>query len=325
MASAEHPTVFDPSTLVRKGLCPVTSIRNKGDPFESHSLYYEQHGSGPEKLVFIMGMNSSSFSWLPQVAHFGRLSNYSLLVFDNRGVGNSGVPRGPYTTSGMAADVIALLDYVGWTEERDLHIIGISMGGMIAQELAIRIPERIISMSLAVTTSGGFFWNNFPPVKGATSLAKLLTIKEPENKVPVILDMVFPTEWLEEKVDGDLQGRTNRQVQEVLYLYRIKATRPQGLVGSLSQMCAAMTHHVSPAQLRELSASIPKVLIMTGDQDNLVAPHKSRFIKAHMPEAALIVMSVTGHAIQIQRAERFNALLESAFEEGRERLKKKRT
>jgi pimeloyl-ACP methyl ester carboxylesterase len=90
-------------------------------------------------------------------------------------------------------------------------------------------------------------------------------------------------------------------------------------------MCAAMTHHVSPAQLRELSASIPKVLIMTGDEDNLVAPHKSRFIKAHMPEAELIVMSVTGHAIQIQRAERFNALLESAFEEGRERLKKKRT
>lgn len=49
------PTVFDPETCTRKGLCPVTQIRNKGDPFESHSLYYEQHGSGPEKILFIMG------------------------------------------------------------------------------------------------------------------------------------------------------------------------------------------------------------------------------------------------------------------------------
>ena len=49
------PTIFDPATCVRKGLCPVTQIRNKGDPFESHSLYFEIHGSGPEKIVFIMG------------------------------------------------------------------------------------------------------------------------------------------------------------------------------------------------------------------------------------------------------------------------------
>lgn len=49
------PTIFDPSTCTRKGLCPVTQIRNKDDPFESHSLYFEQHGTGSEKIVFIMG------------------------------------------------------------------------------------------------------------------------------------------------------------------------------------------------------------------------------------------------------------------------------
>lgn len=49
------PTLFDPETCVRKGLCPVSSIRNKGDPLESHSLYFEQHGTGPEKIIFIMG------------------------------------------------------------------------------------------------------------------------------------------------------------------------------------------------------------------------------------------------------------------------------
>lgn len=53
--TTELPTLFDPETCTRKGLCPVSSIRNKGDPFESHSLYYEQHGDGPEKVIFIMG------------------------------------------------------------------------------------------------------------------------------------------------------------------------------------------------------------------------------------------------------------------------------
>jgi hypothetical protein len=134
------------------------------------------------------------------VAHFGPLPQYSILVFDNRGVGNSDTPRGPYTfvpfdtdgtrlglmyrlrTSGMAEDVVVLLDYLGWTEERSLHLVGISLGGMIAQgalrtlissssdinklriELAYRVPERFISLALGVTSAGGFPLCNIPPV-----------------------------------------------------------------------------------------------------------------------------------------------------------------
>jgi pimeloyl-ACP methyl ester carboxylesterase len=116
----DFPTAFDAATCVRRGLCPVTKLRPQGPQlFESHSLYYEQHGSGKHKIVFIMGLNSSSFSWSPQVHHFGasgfkrerekahlpdvggddvdRNGGYTILVFDNRGVGNSSTPRGPYT------------------------------------------------------------------------------------------------------------------------------------------------------------------------------------------------------------------------------------
>lgn len=95
----ELPTAFDPATCVRKGLCPVTKIRGQGqDVFESHSLYYEQHGKGTEyKVVFIMGLNSSAFAWGPQIEHFGPSETHTALVFDNRGVGNSGYPWGPYT------------------------------------------------------------------------------------------------------------------------------------------------------------------------------------------------------------------------------------
>ena len=109
---SSYGSIFDPTTLVRRGLCPVSRLRHQsGDPF---SLYFEQHGSGPEKILFIMGwvndasitmscltylysLNSSSFAWSTQVDHFGRLPGYTSLVYDNRGVGHSSSPKGPYT------------------------------------------------------------------------------------------------------------------------------------------------------------------------------------------------------------------------------------
>ncbi|CAK5279482.1 unnamed protein product [Mycena citricolor] len=206
-------TPFGSATRTKRGFCPVTKIRHQAEPLESHSLYYEVHGSGPEKLVFVMGLNSSSFSWLSQVQHFGSLSDYTVLVFDNRGVGHSGTPRGPYSTSGMAEDIIVLLDYLSWTGKRDIHVVGVSLGGMIVQELATRIPDRIASLVLAVTTPGGYFWNNFSPWKGTRSLAKLTFTADVEDKIPIILDMVYPAGWLDEPVEGGEPGQTNREEQ----------------------------------------------------------------------------------------------------------------
>jgi pimeloyl-ACP methyl ester carboxylesterase len=119
------PTIFSSLTCLQRGLCPVSSLRGS-QLLESHSLYYEVHGSpataaaiaphagddevkenvSPKKLknkmVFIMGLNSSCFSWGLQVRWFGggvphAEEEYTALVFDNRGVGNSGYPWGPYT------------------------------------------------------------------------------------------------------------------------------------------------------------------------------------------------------------------------------------
>jgi len=111
---ADISTPFDPTTCLRRGLCPVTKLRPQGpEALEGHSLYYEQHGKGTRhKVVFIMGLNSSSFAWGPQVEYFGRDGfekegwrvgvnksgvGATILVFDNRGVGHSDYPKGPYT------------------------------------------------------------------------------------------------------------------------------------------------------------------------------------------------------------------------------------
>ena len=76
-------------------------------------------------------------AWQRQTKHFGHEmgARYSCLIFDNRGMGESDKPLSRYSTSEMAKDAIEVLDQVGWTSNRELHVVGISMGGMIAQEV----------------------------------------------------------------------------------------------------------------------------------------------------------------------------------------------
>lgn len=85
-------------------------------------------------------------------------------------------------------------------------------------------------------------------------------------------------------------------------------------------MAAGLTHRVTGDRLREISRLVPKVVIVTGDEDHLVHPQRSRFIKANMPEAELIEFSGTGHAIHFQRPREFNELIARAVREGRSRL-----
>jgi len=279
----------------------------------SHNLYYEQHGNGPEKIIFVMGLNNSCFGWLRQVNHFGALDKYSVLVFDNRGVSNSDTPMGPYTSSLLAEDAIALLDFMGWTEERGVHVVGISLGGMISMEIASRIPKRIASLTLAVTTAGG----SMSPTKGLSGLLRAPFIKDPEAKVALVISLLYPDSWLDAP-NADQPGRTNREVQTEGYLARAKITRPQPLMGALSQMWAAATHRVSPTRLKNIDSGIPKILIITGDEDDLVAPSNSDHLARNMRGAEYVRWEATGHAINAQWPDRFNEVLERTFREGRE-------
>ncbi|KAI9456102.1 Alpha/Beta hydrolase protein [Boletus coccyginus] len=314
----EYQSMFDPHTCTRRGMCPVTQIRHQREPLESHSLYFEVHGSGPQKIIFIMGMNNSSFAWLPQVDHFGKLEQYSTLVFDNRGVGMSGSPRGPYSTSGMAEDVLCLLNYLQWTEDRSLHVVGISLGGMIAQELAYRIPDRILSLSLIVTRAGRNAWANIPSLAGCLRFARLLVTTDPNQKIPIIEEMLFPSEWLDSLAENDPEDRTNREVQRELMSRRMEITKPQTLMGAVSQMAAAVTHGMTPDRLAKVSASVPKVLILSANEDILIPYTEGESLKRHMPEAEYQCWEKAGHAISGQYKERFNQLLEKVFKQANE-------
>lgn len=126
----------------------------------------------------------------------------------------------------MAQDVVELLDHVQWTKARSLHIVGISMGGMISLELAKAIPERIASLSLISTTSGRGLGEkdlriSFPPLSGVKIMARIISgrtlgFDSDDYRVNAVCDMLFPPSFLDQKDDRDSKGRTRREVfQEV--------------------------------------------------------------------------------------------------------------
>lgn len=96
--------------------------------------------------------------------------------------------------------------------------------------------------------------------------------------------------------------------------------RRQGLIGSLSQMAAGATHHCTPAKLRKIAESIPKIWILTGDQDNLIYPSNSFWLYKHMPEAEFEQWTATGHGVIGQHPEKFNKRLDEVIRDAKQKI-----
>ena len=112
-------------------------------------IYYEEHGQGTP-LMMILGLGQDLAAWGLQISHLS--DHFRLILFYNRDAGRSSRCSGNYTTKTMARDVLALMDHL---EIERAHLLGTSMGGMIAQEVAFSAPDRVISLILASTTSSG--------------------------------------------------------------------------------------------------------------------------------------------------------------------------
>ena len=143
-------------------------------------IHYRLEGDGPETIVLINGLADDLESWAAQVPDFVA-AGYRVLSFDNRGIGKSDWPEGPYTTALMASDAKALVDHL---EITDFHLVGVSMGGMIAQEYALGYGGDLRSLSLCCTygAPGPFcsrmfaLWQEMAPVMGVPAVMRDVTL-----------------------------------------------------------------------------------------------------------------------------------------------------
>lgn len=246
-------------------------------------LYYEIHGEGPN-LTLIEGLGYDSWMWYRQLPAFSQ--HFRTLVYDNRGVGLSDKPPGPYTHQGNAADLAGLLDHLGW--ERT-HVLGLSMGGFIAQEFALAYPDRLDRLVLVATAFGGPNMVPLPP-EAVLALTPDPTLS-PEGKIRSAMPLAFshPT-WVQDHADEF----------EHIVAWRLK--HPQPPEAALAQAMAGLTFNVE-ARLSEIEAP---TLVIAGSEDHVVPPANAQLLAAALPHARLEMIPGAGHVVQIEAAERFN-------------------
>jgi len=182
------------------------------------ALYYETFGEG-HPLVLIRGLGSNADHWYEQASVFSR--QYRVIVFDNRGVARSSEPGGEFSVLTMAQDTLGLLDFLGIEKA---HVFGLSMGGMIAQELAINYPDRVSSLVLACTHCGGPHQIRAGAEVGALFM-DMIYVASDESKVKAAV-CLFHKETLEKQSmgfrmsawDNKLLGYGERFEQEMMDL-----------------------------------------------------------------------------------------------------------
>lgn len=309
------PTIFDPRTCRKRDFCPIPTEAGESP----QQLYYELHGStrsDATKLVFVTGLNASSFAWLKQVEYFTTNPNYSILVFDNRGSGNSTSPKGLYKTSQMAQDAVVLLDHLGWRDERSLIVVGASMGGMISMDLGLLIPNRIKALALASTKSGYRF--NYPTIKTMLILCRYLlgTVWTARQSLRLSMTHMFPKEFLR-KPDDTNPERRRRDILEKELVHRIGLTKKAPLKGQLGQVAAVLRHRMTKEGFTELASKIPKIAIITGDADEIVRLSDCNLLHQMLPGSEYTICAGVGHSIMLQVPAEFNAWLNQVIRTAR--------
>jgi pimeloyl-ACP methyl ester carboxylesterase len=246
-------------------------------------IAWERHGAGPPVLL-IHGLGYARWGWEPVLP--GLAERFDVVVFDNRGIGESDAPPGPYTVAEMAADAVQVLDEAGIERA---HVVGTSLGGMVAQEIALSYPDRVDRLVLACTTPGGPKAHPMPQVTVAL-LAEAATLE--------------PAVALRRFVENALAPATVREQPDVVE--RIMAHRlatAQDPVAWAAQAAAGATFDAYD----RLGALVAPTLVQHGDEDVVVDPENADLLVSLIPGARLERFPGAGHLCFWDEPERFAA------------------
>jgi 3-oxoadipate enol-lactonase len=249
-------------------------------------LDYERSGEGPP-LLMIMGMSGTALSWSEPFLSLLR-EDFDVIAYDHRGVGASSRLEGPTTIREMAADAAGLLDAL---ELESAHVLGISMGGMIAQELALAHPARIRTLALGCSYCGG-------PRSARTSdevVARLQRSWSSGDR-----ELAMRTSW-EINVSPAFAGEEQQWAQFVA-----RAMRRSVAVPVIQQQAHAIAGHDTSERLRQIA--LP-TLVIHGSLDQLLPVANGRLLAELIPGAQLEIFDDVGHLFFLERPQRSAELL----------------
>lgn len=262
---------------------------------EQTQLHYERAGSG-EPLLLIQGMSGTHVSW--GEAFRGALEeDFDVVAFDNRGVGLSAPIDGPFTIAEMAQDTAELLSAL---DLDSAHVVGISMGGMIAQELALAHPERLRSLTLGCTYCGGP-GSGLMPEENARKLMDGLASGDREQAIRASYEVNLSPGFRAD--EGNYAA------------FHEMATRVPAAKQTIELQVQAIFGHDTSGRLGEIS---PPTLIVHGTVDGVLPFAEGELIASLMPGASFEPLEDVGHMFWWERPERSAELIrEHALAAGR--------
>jgi pimeloyl-ACP methyl ester carboxylesterase len=239
-------------------------------------IAWEATGEG-SPLVLIQGLGYARWGWDPVVP--GLAGRFRVLTFDNRGIGESDVPPGPYSARELAADVLQVLDEA---EVETAHVVGASLGGMVAQEVAVGAPGRVRRLVLCCTTPGGDAGIPMPEVTvrlfgEAASLA--------------------PDVALRRFVENALAGDAPEELADEIYRRRLE--NPPDPAGWQAQAVAGTTFGGVDGRI-----AVP-TLVLHGTEDNVVDPRNAGVLAGRIPDARVELFEGAGHLFFWEQPDRF--------------------
>lgn len=250
---------------------------------------YDTRGNGPS-VLFIQGVAVHGDGWLPQIESLA--SGYRCISFDNRGMGRSGPVPSKLSVEGMAEDAFALLDHL---EIGSAHIVGHSLGGVIAQQMALTHPERCRSLSLLCTVSRGADATKLSGRMLWLGVASMIGPRRSRRRA--FLQIITAPGSVPSGTEDELAERLRPLFGHDL------AERPPIAMKQL----AALRAYDSSERLEDL-AGMP-TLVVSAAHDLIAPPRCGRALAAAIPGARYVEIEEAAHGVTIQRADVLNALL----------------
>ena len=249
------------------------------------SLYAEEHGDGPP-LLLITGLGYAIWSWQRQIPEWSQ--SFRCIAVENRGTGRSPKPPGPYSIEEMAEDAAQALD------GRRAHVAGFSMGGYIAQTLALRHPDLVDRLVLVCTATGK---PGFAPTPEETIAAwESNAERTPPEFARATMPLSFRPGWTDEHPDEF----------EALLADRLEFPTPPECWRAQYDACLEWGARITPVE--ELEAP---TLVVHGDADRVVSYENGVELARRIPDARFETFPGAGHLLFIEDAPRFNGMVTS--------------